>query len=265
MGALWKLAREHELRVIEDAAHATGSSYKGIPIGGCDAASGACSDAVAFSFYATKNLTTGEGGMVTCFDEELYDRMRILCLHGMTKDAWNRNAAEGDWFYQVVDCGFKYNLSDIHAALGIHQLRKIDHFIAARTKLAKLYADALSELPEIELPREVPGRGHSWHLYTIRLRLEALNVDRAEFMRRLRKHNIQASVHFIPIPLHPFFEPWQRRNRGHCPRALALYPRLVSLPLYPAMTEEQVYCVSAAVRKIVSDCRRARTVAAALT
>jgi len=258
MDQLWSLARQHGLFVIEDAAHAVGSLYRGQPIGGG-------SDAVAFSFYATKNLTTGEGGMVTTNNSALAESMRILCLHGITKDAWNRYAQHGNWYYEVQACGFKYNLSDIQSAIGIHQLRKQEHFIEVRTRYARLYSEALAGVPEVDIPPEPEWRRHSWHLYILRLNLELLDINRDEFIRELHRKGIGASVHFIPVPLHPFFKEYASRPENFCPRALALYPRLVSLPLYPAMSENQVSYVSRTVKEIVTAAKRRKPVFLAAT
>jgi dTDP-4-amino-4,6-dideoxygalactose transaminase len=250
MKAIWELARHHGLFVIEDAAHAAGTHYEGCPVG-MATASGDASDAVAFSFYATKNMTTGEGGMVTTPRESLAERMRMLTLHGMSRDAWNRYSDRGNWYYEIVDAGFKYNLSDIQSALGIHQLRKLDSFIETRTRYAQIYNQAFAGLEEIELPPDDPRFRHSWHLYVIRLNLERLEIDRQAFIAKLRHRGVGASVHFIPIPLHPFFSrmPLARRPCNH---ALLLYPRIVSLPLYPAMTEEQVHYVASCVQEILA-------------
>jgi dTDP-4-amino-4,6-dideoxygalactose transaminase len=263
MDALWTLARRHRLYVIEDAAHAVGSRYRGAPIGGGDPGRGNGSDAVAFSFYATKNLTTGEGGMVATYSEALEESMRILCLHGISRDAWNRYSEAGNWYYEVAKCGFKYNLSDIQSAIGIHQLRKQERFVEIRTRYAALYRASLGDVSEIELPPERSDCRHSWHLYTIRLNLGSLDIDRGEFIAALRRRGIGASVHFIPVPLHPFFRVFADLPHNRCPRALELYPRLVSIPLYPSMTEEQVAAVAAAVKDIVRSSRKKRTVAAA--
>ena len=258
MDQLWSLARQHGLFVIEDAAHAVGSLYRGQPIGGG-------SDAVAFSFYATKNLTTGEGGMVTTNNSALAESMRILCLHGITKDAWNRYAQHGNWYYEVQACGFKYNLSDIQSAIGIHQLRKQEHFIEVRTRYARLYSEALAGVPEVDIPPEPEWRRPAWHLYILRLNLELLDINRDEFIRELHRKGIGASVHFIPVPLHPFFKEYASRPENFCPRALALYPRLVSLPLYPAMSENQVSYVSRTVKEIVTAAKRRKPVFLAAT
>src|SRR5215467_1364109 len=152
MDAIWRLAREHGLHVVEDAAHAVGTHYKGHPIGAGHPEKAYKSDAVCYSFYATKNLTTGEGGMVVTHDKELFDKMKVLCLHGISKDAWNRYAEDGNWYYEVVQAGFKYNLSDILSAVGIHQLRKQEKFIEQRTRCARFYNDAFGNVPEVEIP-----------------------------------------------------------------------------------------------------------------
>jgi dTDP-4-amino-4,6-dideoxygalactose transaminase len=177
--------------------------------------------------------------------------MRILCLHGISKDAWNRYSEKGNWYYEVVECGFKYNLSDLQSAVGIHQLRKQESFIETRSRYATMYHQAFANIPEVELPPDHSICRHSWHLYALRLNLGRLEIDRAEFIQALRERNIGASVHFIPIPLHPFYAQMDSINQHPCPRALELYPRLVSLPLYPAMTEEQIDYVAMAVKEIV--------------
>ena len=262
MDAIWALAERDGLRVIEDAAHATETQYRGLPLASERAVRQ--SDAVAFSFYATKNLTTGEGGMVATNDAALAERMRVLCLHGISKDAWNRYAEKGKWYYQVLESGFKYNLGDIQSSIGIHQLRKLEGFAAARRRLVEVYREELAEVDEVELPEDSAEGRHAWHLFAIRLRLDKLRIDRAEFMAELQRQGVGASVHFIPLPLHPFFARWADLPENRCPRALALYERLISLPLYPALAEEQVREVARKVRQIVARQRRARPVLAAV-
>ena len=237
---VWRIAREFKLRVIEDAAHALGAMYEGTLIGASTLNPRTGSDAVAFSFYATKSLTTAEGGMVTTPDPELYDRMKCLCLHGISRDAWNRYSDQGDWYYEVTECGFKYNLSDLQSSIGIHQLRKQEAFLEIRQRYAARYSSILAEREEVELPVTPAGVRHAWHLYSIRLNLEKLSIDRAAFVSTLRERRIGASVHFIPIPLHPFFRAFAGLPQNQCPVALKLYPRLITLPLYPKMTEAEV-------------------------
>ena len=260
MKAIWTLARQRGIHVIEDAAHAAGAWYEGRPIGAGPAGDSAASDAVAFSFYATKNLTTGEGGMIATHQPALAEIVRTLSLHGASHDAWDRYTERGSWYYEVLAHGFKYNLSDVQAAIGIHQLRKLEQFIERRALYAGIYHRAFEGMEELELPPENPRCRHAWHLYILRLNLEKLKIDRAGFIRALRQKDIGTSVHFIPIPLHPFFA---RLALAHdvCPRALDLYPRIVSLPLYPAMSEDQVHYVAQSVREIVECSRRVRFVA----
>lgn len=255
LGAIWELARRRRLHVVEDCAHALGASYAGQPIGS------GLSDAAAFSFYATKNITTGEGGMVTTPHPALAARLRTLALHGLSRDAWNRYSTNGRWFYEVLEPGFKYNLSDLQSALGLAQLRKLSLFMETRHRYVRLYDELLGDAEEWELPPRRPGVTHAWHLYVLRLRLDRLRISRAEFIQRLESHGIGASVHFIPIPLHPFFRRYARRPCNACPNALKLYPRLVSLPLYPAMTEEQIVYVAETARAIARAERKPRPIA----
>jgi dTDP-4-amino-4,6-dideoxygalactose transaminase len=238
------------LAVVEDAAHASGACYRGWPIGAGNPDRGFSSDAVAFSFYATKNMTTGEGGMVTTHRKDLADTMRILCLHGISKDAWNRYGDRGNWHYEVLEPGFKYNLSDIMSSIGIHQLRRLEGFHVARTRYAALYKELLSDVSQLEMPPDRADCRHAWHLYSLRLNLEQIEGGREAFITGLHEEGVGTSVHFIPIPLHPFFKRYLDA-RNYCPRALALYPRLVSMPLYPTMTEEQVVYAAKATKRVV--------------
>jgi dTDP-4-amino-4,6-dideoxygalactose transaminase len=256
METIWALAAGRRIHVVEDAAHAAGARYSGRPIGGSGRTA-----AAAFSFYATKNLTTGEGGMVTCHRPEVWERMRILCLHGISKDAWDRYTEKGNWYYEVVECGFKYNLSDIQSAIGIEQLHKLERFLKVRESIAERYNRSFEALPELEVPSGRPGSRHAWHLYPLRLNLDKLAIARSEFIDELRRRGIGASVHFIPIPMHPYFARNPAIARAQCPRALEMYPRLVSLPLYPALEEQEIESVIDSVVSIVRANRRARTVA----
>jgi len=260
MRTIWALARERGIQVIEDAAHAAGAFYEGRPIGAGPTGSGTASDAVAFSFYATKNLTTGEGGMVTTHRAPLAETIRMLALHGVSHDAWDRYTDRGDWHYDVLAHGFKYNLSDIQAAIGIHQLRKLDKLIERRALYASMYNEAFAGMEELEIPPDNPRCRHAWHLYILRLNLQRLKIDRGEFIRELRQRGVGTSVHFIPIPLLRFFARLPLAQYP-CPRARELYSRIISLPLYPAMTEEQVQHVARSVREIAMSSGRVRLVA----
>jgi len=251
MKSIWSMAKERGIHVIEDAAHAAGTFYHGRPIGASDLDGNEQSDAVAFSFYATKNLTTGEGGMVTTGNQKLMERMRRLCLHGINKDAWNRYSEHGNWYYEVTEVGFKYNLSDIQSAIGIHQLRKLDRLVEIRTRRVEQYNRLLADIPEIELPATGENCKHAWHLYMIRLNLQTIDIARDEFIKRLKIAGVGASVHFIPIPLHGFFAAHANEPRNQVPRALELYPRIVSLPLHAELTPEQVEYVAKVVKDIV--------------
>lgn len=252
MDAIWSIARRHGLYVVEDAAHACGAFYNGHPIG--QSRTEPHSDAVAYSFYATKNLTTGEGGMVTTPHADLAARMKVLALHGISKDAWNRYSEHGDWFYDVVESGYKCNLSDIQSAIGIHQLHKLDGFIAERKRLVARYNDAFEEQPGLETPDETPSKRHAWHLYILKLNPDEVAINRADFIKLLRAQNIGTSVHFIPIPLHQFYA--LRAHLDPCPNAQRFYEGIVSLPLYPGLTDEQQDHVIAAVSSIARAHRR---------
>jgi dTDP-4-amino-4,6-dideoxygalactose transaminase len=259
MNAIHELAQKHGLYVIEDAAHAAGACYQGRPIG--QASTGVPgSDAVAFSFYATKNLTTGEGGMLVTRRADLAHTVRTLSLHGTSHDAWDRYRDDGGWHYDVIAHGLKYNLSDLQSAIGIHQLHKLEHFVRRRREQADAYNRAFAGSDCVELPPDRADCRHAWHLYILRLNLDRLRCDRGEFIRSLRLRGIAASVHFIPIPLHPFFArlPLAAHAYG---RALALYPRIVSLPLYPALTEDQVQHIARSVCAVLESERRPRLVA----
>src|ERR1035441_6569687 len=243
-----ELAGSHGIPVIEDAAHAAGAEYAGSRIG-------THGRAVCFSFYAIKNMTTGEGGMITTNDDDLAARLRLLSLHGMSRDAWKRYTEAGSWYYEVVEPGYKYNMTDIQAALGIHQLRRLDGFIRRRQEIAAMYDEAFSDTPEILLPARLPGRNHTFHLYPIRLAAGRLQLNRSELIEELRARNIGASVHFIPLHRHPFYRQRYGYRPEQFPVAEEIYRGLPSLPLYPKMTGQDAHDVVAAVREIVASYR----------
>jgi UDP-4-amino-4,6-dideoxy-N-acetyl-beta-L-altrosamine transaminase len=249
MDEILTCARKHNLLVIEDAAHAVGAKYRERMIG-------TIGDATAFSFYAIKNITTAEGGMITTGDDELAEKMQLLSLHGINRDAWKRYASEGSWYYEVIYAGYKYNMTDIQAALGIHQLAKLERFLEVRRRYAATYSEAFAEMPEIQTPTTNADVRHAWHLYTIQLDPERLAINRAQFIEALRAENIGTSVHFIPVHLHPYYRQKFGYKRGDFPNAECAYDRIVSLPLYPKMSEEDVGHVIAAVGKIVRKHRK---------
>jgi dTDP-4-amino-4,6-dideoxygalactose transaminase len=258
LAPVYEIARRRNLSVIEDAAHAVGAEYGHRKIGAGHEAQvfGLENHVVCFSFYATKNLATGEGGMIVTSGSHLAERMRRLSLHGMSRDAWKRYTGSGSWYYEVLEAGYKDNMTDVQAAIGIHQLKKLDGFIKTRARYAALYNEAFADVPEIETPRVHPGRKHAWHLYVIRLALDRLTIDRAAFIEELRARNIGTSVHFIPVHLHPYYRDRFGYGRGDLKQAESLYDRIVSLPLYPGMTVEDVHEVIGAVQKVISINRR---------
>jgi dTDP-4-amino-4,6-dideoxygalactose transaminase len=241
---LWEIARRHNLILIEDAAHALGAKYKGVNVG-------TGPNPVAFSFYATKNITTGEGGMLTG-ESDFIARARVVSLHGMSHDAWRRYAKGGNWRYEVLTPGFKYNMTDIAAALGLCQLRKLDRFQARRREIVRAYTAAFSKIDALEVPVERAEVEHAWHLYVLRLNLRQLRIGRDEFVDELTRRNIGTSVHFIPIYLHPFYRDKYRLTPDRFPVAQDNFCRILSLPLNPSLTDEDVLDVIDAVREVVS-------------
>jgi len=272
------LAEKYGLKVIEDAAHALPAYFKGKIIG-------STGDITCFSFYATKNITTGEGGMVTTNNDEWAERMRIMSLHGISKDAWNRYTAEGSWYYEIIAPGYKYNLTDIAASLGIVQLRKADKLWLRRSEIAGMYNQAFRDISELELPfnnfsnsihrtddiglrtsdlglqtiepaLQPSETRHSWHLYVIRLNLDDLSIDRSRFIEELKAMGIGTSVHFIPLHIHPYYRDTYGYKPDDFPVASDAYSRIISLPIYPKMTDDDVERVVESVRQVVSRNRR---------
>jgi dTDP-4-amino-4,6-dideoxygalactose transaminase len=254
MGSILEIAKRHRLRVIEDAAHALPATYGGRLIGALE------SDAAIFSFYATKTLTTGEGGMIVTRNPELARRCRIMRLHGIDRDAFGRYTSKTPaWFYSVIAPGFKYNMTDVAAAIGIHQLRKLDRFQHKRQELAHRYDKAFGHLC-VRRPAHAPeGEVHAWHLYVIRLNDDA-PVSRDDFINEMAAAGIGTSVHFIPLHLHPYWRDTYRLQPEDFPIATRAFQQAVSLPLYTRMTEADQERVIHAARSILN--RRHRNVAA---
>lgn len=244
MGSILEIARRHDLRVIEDAAHAFPASYKGKAIG-------SIGDYTCFSFYATKNITTGEGGMVTTDDPDQADRIRRMSLHGLSRDAWKRYTNQGSWYYDIVAPGFKYNLTDMAAALGLTQLHKAERFWKTRERYAALYAEEFRDLPEITPLMIHDDVQHAWHLYVIQLDLDRLRISRQAFIEGLQQKQIGCSVHFIPLHLHPYYRETGHYSRADFPVASQAFDRMVSLPLYSKMSEEDVHRTIQAVRELI--------------
>jgi dTDP-4-amino-4,6-dideoxygalactose transaminase len=253
LDAILDIARRHGLAVIEDAAHSLPARYRGRMIGA--PADGGVTNLVAFSFYATKNLTTGEGGMLTG-PQEILDEARVWSLHGMSRDAYKRYSSEGSWFYEVVLPGFKYNMPDIQAAMGIHQLARLPEDQRHRRALVDQYNEALAGVEAVQLPIERADVESAWHIYAIRLNLEALKIDRGRFIEELRRRNIGASVHFIPVHVHPFYRDKYSFEPGAFPIAFGEYERLISLPLSAKLTDDDVADVVEAVTDVVKQNRR---------
>jgi len=249
MDAILAIARAYNLPVIDDAAHAFPAKYK-------DRMIGSISDLTAFSFYVTKTLATGEGGMLTTANPEYAERAAIMALHGISRDAWKRYSAEGSWYYEVIQAGYKYNMTDLAAAIGLHQLARSEWLLGRRQAIAQRYSEAFSQWPELETPPDPDHVQHAWHLYILRLQPEYLTITRDAFIHALTKANIGTSVHFIPLHLHPFYRNTYHLLPDDFPVALHAYQRAVSLPIYPSMTDEDVEDVIAAVEHIVKTNRR---------
>jgi dTDP-4-amino-4,6-dideoxygalactose transaminase len=245
-----KFAQEHGLWVIEDAAHAFPSAWRpdsNSPWQMCgdDTAAVTC-----YSFYANKTITTGEGGMAVTNNEVLAERIRLMSLHGLSHDAWGRYARGGNWDYKIVQPGYKYNLTDIAAAIGCHQLGRADRMREQRQEVAASYFEHLSSVDEIELPVQDPNRIHSWHLYPIRLRLQELSITRNEFIEELKRLGVGCSVHWRPLHMHPLYQERLGWNESHLPAATDMWGRIVSLPIFSSMTADETRHVVNTVRDV---------------
>lgn len=248
MDPIMELAEARNLIVLEDAAHALPAAYRGRPVG-----SGA--NPAAFSFYATKNLTTGEGGMLTG-EGEWMERARILSLHGLSRDAWKRYDHGGDWKYDIREPGYKYNMTDIAAALGLRQLDRLDDFQTRRREVVEAYREGLGAEPTLRLPVARDHVEHAWHLFVIRILPEALRIDRDAFMEELKERNIGVSVHFIPLHLHSYYRETYGYSADDFPAAHTAYQGAISLPLHPGLTDGDVSDVIEAVLDVVKANRR---------
>jgi len=248
MDPLLAMAEKRGLFVLEDAAHALPARYKGRMVG-------TIGTATAFSFYATKNMTTAEGGMLTG-DPELIERTRIWSLHGMSRDAYNRYSEEGSWFYEIVVPGFKCNMTDLQASIGLAQLKKLPRFQERRREVVNRYHAGFAGRPEIQIPIERPSVESAWHIYALRLNLDTLTIGRDAFINELKARNIGTSVHFIPNHLHAYYRTKYGFAANDFPVAYANYLRLISLPLHPRLTDEDVDDVISAVIDVIAKHRR---------
>ncbi len=253
MDSINAVASEYRVAVIEDAAHALPAAYKSQRIGG--AAKGVKRQAVCFSFYATKTLTTGEGGMLTTDNLEWAENFRMMSLHGISKDAWKRYSSDGQWYYEIIAPGYKYNMSDIVAAMGLAQLKKTERMWKRRKEIAQRYNEAFAHHPAFQLPTVLSNLEHAWHLYMLRLNLEHLSIDRAQFISALNKGNIGVSVHFIPLHLHPYYRDTYGYEPEDFPVAYEEYQREISLPIYSKMSDRDVQDVIEIVTEIANQNR----------
>jgi perosamine synthetase len=249
MAPLLEVARRRGIPVIEDAAHAIPTRYQGKLIG-------TFGDITCFSFYATKNLTTGEGGMITTERDDIADRVRLMYLHGMSRDAWKRYTESGSWAYEILAPGFKYNLSDVASAIGIPQLRAVETFHARRREIARRYTEAFQGLQGVRPPVVLDEASHGWHLYVIQVDPATLTIGRDEFIREMMARKIGVSVHFIPLHIQPYYRDKYELKPNDYPNAYAAYQRILSLPIYARMSDADIEDVIAAVRDIVESNRR---------
>jgi dTDP-4-amino-4,6-dideoxygalactose transaminase len=240
-------AREFRMTVIEDAAHALGATYFGRKVG-------TLGDMACFSFYPTKNISTGEGGMFTTQDPELAQRIRVLSLHGISRDAWKRYGPDGSWRYDILDAGFKYNMTDLSAALGIHQLEKLPRFLQRRAEIGQQYQRLLADLP-LQRPRVRPHVESAWHLYPVQV--QSPRLSREQLIASLRADNIGTSVHFIPLHLMSYYQRRFGYRAGDFPVAESVFNRIVSLPFFPRMTDSDIERVGFAMRKAFAASRAA--------
>jgi perosamine synthetase len=249
------LAAQYDLQVIEDAAHAL-PSFARSAVGRWRSV-GTTAAQTCFSFHANKTITTGEGGMLVTNDDRLAETARRLALHGLSRDPWSRFGESGSWDHQILAAGFKYNLTDVAAAMGRVQLKRAYELATLRTKVAHRYAQLLEDVEEIELPQEAPDRRSAWHLYVIRLRLDRLGIGRDAFIEELTQAGVGASVHWRPLHLHRYYEETYALDADDFPVATAEWQRCISLPIFPTQTEEEIAQVATTVRAIAA--RHART------
>jgi perosamine synthetase len=246
-------ANRHNLWVVEDAAHSLPAAYRSDSDGEWRYCGANTADVTCFSFYANKTITTGEGGMAVTSNAKLADRIRQMSLHGLSQDAWKRYQGGSSWDYRIVAPGYKYNLTDIAASIGIHQLKRAEEFRQLRTELAEIYFESLQDIAEIELPCQSEDRIHSWHLFPIRLHLDRLSIDRNVFKEKLRERGVHTSVHWRPLNLHPYYQDTFGWTAATLPVVSAEWERLLSLPLYPDMTAEEQEYVIRLIRELCAE------------
>lgn len=240
MDEIHKIAKEHDLIVIEDGAHALGSVYKGKKVG-------TLSDMTTFSFHPVKPITTGEGGMIVTDNEEFYQKMMLFRSHGITRDENLMTRNDGPWFYQQLDLGYNYRITDIQCALGCSQMKKLDRFLALRKEIVARYNEAFADCENIIIPYQLPETESGWHLYIVQVK----NCDRRKVFEALREHGIAVNVHYIPVYLHPYYQEHGYKD-VHCRNAEEVYSHIISLPLYPTLTEEQQQYVIETLKYVIN-------------
>ena len=254
MDSLLRLSRQYDLKIVEDAAHAAGTA-RHLDGRGMTRV-GTIGDLTCFSFYATKNFTSAEGGMITTADDALAEKIAVASLHGMNKDAWKRYDKSGSWFYEIHDLGFKYNLSDVHAAIGLAQLKRADEFMRRRAEIANRYSEAFRSCDALQVPYSEAGIEHPWHLYVLRLKPDLLRIGRGQFVELLRERGVGTSVHCIPLHTMHYYQHAYGYRNGDFPVAEDIYSRCLSLPIYFSLTDEDVDYVIETVLSIAAENRR---------
>ena len=250
MDRMMDISKRYQIPLLEDAAHTLPAYYRSHSNAPWRSV-GETSPVACFSFYANKCITTGEGGMLTTSDEKIAERVRMMSLHGLSKNAWSRFEAKGSWYYEIVEAGFKYNLTDVAAAIGLAQLGKANGLWRERQALAASYREQLAECAGfVEVHPELEDRQSSWHLFPIKLNLEAMSIDRAQFIDEMKAAGVTCSVHWMPLHLHPYYVREYGYSPEDFPQASAVWPRLVSLPIFPGMSREEVQYVADAVKSI---------------
>ena len=260
MDEITKIAQKYNLAIIEDAAHAFPTNYKGRLIGVTRSKSGGHIDKsiVCFSFYATKTITTGEGGMICTDNDEIADRCRIMALHGISRDAWKRYTSEGNWYYEIMAPGYKYNMTDLASAIGLVQLKKVEQMRNRRKEIAYRYNESFYHYPQVQIPETGNDDEHAWHLYTLRLNKGSLKIDRNKFIDDLKARNIGTSVHFIPLHTHPYYKETYGYAPEDFPVAYSEFQKVISLPIYSKMSDQDVTDVINSVIEIIKSDRNAK-------
>lgn len=248
MDKIVEIAKKHDLVIIEDGAHALGAQYKNEKVG-------IKGDMAEFSFHPVKPITTGEGGVIVTNSKEYYEKLLLFRSHGITRNVDMMESNEGPWYYEQIDLGYNYRITDLQCALGLSQFNKLDSFISRRREIAQIYNEAFKEMEEINVPKEDEFSNSGWHIYVITLNLNKLSVGRKEIFEALQKENIGVNVHYLPIYLHPYYSKLGY-EQGECPVAEDVYNKMITIPLFPAMNEEDIQSVIKGVKKVINHYRK---------